>query len=249
MEQTQVSVVMVPLPSQSHLNQLLRLAALISSHNLSVHFLGSATHNRQVKLRYGQKPNPISKIQFHDLPTPPIDSPDPRTNSDRFPAHMTPAVLAYIELRRPIGSLIQEMSTNTKKIVVIYDRLIAEAVCEAVSIPNVESYAFNCLSGFDLFHILWEAMEKPFSVEGEPVENMCSIRDVFPEEIIEFVVLKPEHFKYRAGDIHNTIRLIDGKYIDLLAREEIGGKTQQWAISPTLKPKLIINHDTNAWTG
>ncbi|GFP90956.1 zeatin o-glucosyltransferase [Phtheirospermum japonicum] len=236
MEQAQVSVVMVPLPFQSHLNQLLRLAALISSHNLPVHFLGSATHNRQVKLRYGLKPNPISNIQFHDLPTPPIDSPDP-------------TVSAYLALRRPIGELIKEMSISKTKIVVIYDRLMAKAVCDAVSITNVESYAFNCLSGFDLFHILWEALEKPFALEGEPVENMCSIRDVFPEELIQFMASKPEHFKDRAGDIHNTIRLIDGKYIDLLGREEIGGKTQQWAISSTLKSKLNINHDTRTRHG
>ncbi|GFQ08796.1 zeatin o-glucosyltransferase [Phtheirospermum japonicum] len=185
---------MVPLPCQSHLNQLLSLASLISSHNLPVHFLGSATHNRQAKLRHGPNPNPI---HFHDLPTSPIDSPDPNR----------PAILAYMELSRPIGELVQEMSANTRKIVLIYDRLIAEAVGDAVLVPNVESYAFNCLSSFNLFYI-------------------------------------PEHFKDRAGDIHNTIRLIDGKYIDLLAREEIGGKQQQWAISPTLMPKLNINHDT-----
>ncbi|KAL3632500.1 hypothetical protein CASFOL_025484 [Castilleja foliolosa] len=242
MEQTQVSVVMVPIPSQSHLNQLLCLAALISSHNLPVHFLGSATHNRQVKLRHTNlNPNNISKIQFHDLPTPPIDSPDPTTNPDKFPAHMLPAVLAYVGLCRPIGELIQEMSANTKKIVLIYDRLIAEAVSEAVSIPNVESYAFNCLSGFDLFHILWETMGKPFSIQGE---TMFSIRDFFPEEMMGLMVSKPDRFKDRAGDIHNTIRLIDGNYIDLLAREEIGGKTEQWALSPMLKPNVSIDHDT-----
>ncbi|KAL3632499.1 hypothetical protein CASFOL_025483 [Castilleja foliolosa] len=243
MEKAQVAIVIVPLPSQSHLNQLLRLAALISSHNLPVHFLGSTTHNRQAKLRHGPNPNPI---HFHDLPTPPIDSPDP-LHSNKTPIHLGPAIHAYMELRRPIGELIEKISTKTKKIILIYDRFIAQAVCDAVLIPNLESYAFNCLSGFNLFYILWEALEKPFALEGEP-DNVFSIRDFFPDETIKFIVSKPEHFKHRSGDIHNSMRLLEAKYIDLLAKEEIGGKKQQWAISPTLWPKATSSrHECLEW--
>ncbi|KAI3472218.1 hypothetical protein Pfo_029706 [Paulownia fortunei] len=243
MEKAQVAVVMVPLPSQSHLNQLLQLSGLISSHGLPVHYVGSATHNRQAKLRAnGLKPEAMSKIQFHDLPTPPIASPDPNTASDKLPVHLAPALFAYMGLRHPIGELLQELSTKTRRIVIIYDRLIAEAVGDAVSIPNAESYAFNCISAFNLFCILWEAMGKPFKLEGEP-NDLPSVKEFFPEQLINFIVSKPEHFHERDGDIHNTTRLLEGRYIDLLAREEIGGNKKQWAIGPTLQAKLSATND------
>ncbi|GLT26575.1 hypothetical protein SLA2020_016310 [Shorea laevis] len=48
-----VMVVAVPLPAQSHLNQLLDLSAFISSsYNLPVHYVCSSAHVRPVKLRY-----------------------------------------------------------------------------------------------------------------------------------------------------------------------------------------------------
>ncbi|KAL6530483.1 hypothetical protein OROMI_028372 [Orobanche minor] len=243
MEKAEVAVMVVPLPVQSHLNQLLRLASLISSYNLPVHYLGSATHNRQANLRYGPNPNPVAQIHFHDLPTPPIPAPYPSTGSDKIPVHIQPAISAYMELRRPIGALVREMSTKTRKIVVIYDRFIAEAVSDAVSIPNVESYAFNCVSGFNLFYILWQVIGKPFDLGG-PDEKLFSFKDFYPEETMKFMASRPEHFSNRAGDIHNTIRCVEGKYVDLLARREIGGKTQQWAISPTLVPEFSTGHDT-----
>ncbi|CAA0812772.1 UDP-glycosyltransferase 72C1 [Striga hermonthica] len=246
MDRHPVTVVMLPVPAQSHLNQLLRLAGLISSTTtLPVHFLGSATHNRQVKLRHYSNPNPSpygpNPIHFHDFPTPPIPTPDPDPSRHKTPHHLAPAMEAYTALRRPIAALIQNMLTETKKIVLIYDRLIAEAVEDSVSNPNVESYAFNCLSAFNLFHILREysSTTKPFPPKVE--ENISfSVRDLYPPEIINFIVSRPEHFKKRAGDIHNTSRLVEGEYVDLLAGEEIGGKSQQWAICPTLGSEIKV---------
>ncbi|GER25846.1 UDP-glucose glucosyltransferase, partial [Striga asiatica] len=213
MDKPPVTVVMLPVPAQSHLNQLLRLAGLISSATtLPVHFLGSATHNRQVKLRHYSNPNP-NPIHFHDFPTPPIPTPDPDPSSHRTPNHLAPAMEAYIALRRPIAALIQNMSTQTKKIVLIYDRFIAEAVEDSVSIPNVESYAFNCFSAFNLFHILREhSTTKPFPLKVKDKNLSFSVHDYCAPEIINFIVSRPEHFKNRAGDIHNTIRLIEGEY-------------------------------------
>ncbi|KAL8489501.1 hypothetical protein ACS0TY_025420 [Phlomoides rotata] len=171
------------------------LAALISSHSgLPVNNVSSATHNRQVKLRgpRGLKPN----IHFHDLPTPPIASPDPnRNSSDKLPSHIRPATLAYLELHNPIAAVVWDLSVKTRRIVIIYDRLIAEAV--------------KC----------------------------------FPKPIINFIVRKRDHFRERKGDIHNTARLIEDKYLDLLSREEIDGNKKQWAINPTLRTSSFKNEE------
>ncbi|KAG8371989.1 hypothetical protein BUALT_Bualt12G0020100 [Buddleja alternifolia] len=232
----QVVVVMVPLPCQSHLNQLLQLSALIASHGLPVHYLGSATHNRQAKLRsHGLKPNSTVKIEFHDLPTPPILAPEPDPSSfDKIPVHLWPATEAYMNLREPIYNLVQKLSLEMRRIVIIYDRMVSESVKDVVSIPNAESYAFNCLSAFNLFFILWESMGKPFELKGE-LKDIPSMKEFIPEGPLQFIV--SNNLKERAGDIHNTTRLIDRTYIDLMGREEITGKKSQWAITPTLVPK------------
>ncbi|KAL0359561.1 UNVERIFIED_CONTAM: Zeatin O-xylosyltransferase [Sesamum angustifolium] len=200
----QVAVVMVALPCQSHLNQLLQLSTMIASYGLQIHFVGSATHNRQAKLRSnGLKPN--SRIQFHDLPTP--QSP--------------PWILI----------LTQELSLKTRRVVIIYDRLMFEAVRDAVSVHSVEAYAFNCPSAFTLFFVRWETMGKRFVVEG-PLKDPPPATELMPEEVLQ--LLASSRFKERAGEIHNTSRSIDGTYIDLLSREEISGSSKpQWAIRPT----------------
>ncbi|KAL8493948.1 hypothetical protein ACS0TY_024933 [Phlomoides rotata] len=229
----QVSVIMIPLPCQSHLNQLLQLSALIASHNIPVHYLGSATHNRQVKLRHhGLKPNTISQIQFHDFPTLPIDAPDPDPNaSDKTPMHLAPATYAYMGLRKPFGEFARQISLQARRVVVIYDRMIAEAARDAVTIPNVESYAFNCLSAFNLFYILWEALGKPFKVD-QGMKDLPSVREFIPDAAMEFIV--SANIEERAGDIHNTCRLLDHTYLDLMHKEEISGSRKQWAIRPSI---------------
>ncbi|KAK4412926.1 Zeatin O-glucosyltransferase [Sesamum alatum] len=241
----QVAVVMVPFPSQSHLNQLLQLSGLIASYGLQVHFVGTATHNRQAKLRSNSL-KPDSRIQFHDLPTPPIAALDPDPNtSGKVPLHTYPAFQAYANLREPILGLVEELSLKTRRVVIIYDWLVFEAVRDAVSVQNVESYAFNCLPAFNHFFVLWEAMGKPFEVEG-PLKNPPPVGEFMAEELIQCIVTST--FKERGGDIHNTCRLIDGTYIDLLSREEINGSSKpQWAIRPTfLQADLTANNDRKA---
>ncbi|GFP92199.1 zeatin o-glucosyltransferase [Phtheirospermum japonicum] len=44
-------MLMVPLPAQGHLNQLLHLSRRIATHDIPVHFAASATHNRQATTR------------------------------------------------------------------------------------------------------------------------------------------------------------------------------------------------------
>ncbi|XP_047962908.1 zeatin O-glucosyltransferase-like [Salvia hispanica] len=224
---TQAAVLMVPLPCQSHLNQLLQLSGVISSRGIPVHFVGTTTHNRQVRLRsHGLQ---LDAIHFHDLPTPPIDAPAPDPHAaDKVPMHLAPATLAYAGLREQIGLLAQKLSQTTTRLVVVYDRMGAEAVRDAVAVPSAESYSFNCLSAFNLFLILWEVMGKPFQLRDAMLEKLPSVREFIPEGALYFSA--SENILERAGDIHNTVRLIDEAYIGLMGREEISGGKKQWAI-------------------
>lgn len=70
LKQAPVTVIMVPFPAQSHLQQLLQMACFVSSYNIPVHYVSSSIHNRQVKVRASGFNSLITKILFHDLSSP-----------------------------------------------------------------------------------------------------------------------------------------------------------------------------------
>ncbi|KAG5552482.1 hypothetical protein RHGRI_010535 [Rhododendron griersonianum] len=139
----------------SHLNQLLQLSCLISSssYNIPVHYATTATHLRQVKLRFNsqthlQNPN----IYFHEFPTPPFLSPPPNPNSSfKFPSHLQPSFDASIQLRDPVAGLLREISNTATRVVVIHDSLMAYVVQDIATIPNAESYIFSPVSAFNMY--------------------------------------------------------------------------------------------------
>ncbi|KAG5552481.1 hypothetical protein RHGRI_010535 [Rhododendron griersonianum] len=152
---SQVEVIVVPFPCHSHLNQLLQLSCLISSssYNIPVHYATTATHLRQVKLRFNsqthlQNPN----IYFHEFPTPPFLSPPPNPNSSfKFPSHLQPSFDASIQLRDPVAGLLREISNTATRVVVIHDSLMAYVVQDIATIPNAESYIFSPVSAFNMY--------------------------------------------------------------------------------------------------
>lgn len=167
-EDPQVAVVMVPLPMQGHLNQLLHLAHLIATYGLPVHYAGSATHNQQAKLRIlGWDPEISNKIRFHDFQLPPY----PATPSDidpslPFPAHYYPLFEAATHLRKPVSKLLQVLSTTFRKIIVIHDIALSAVTQDVKFIPNAESYVFVPICGFTFFLNTWEKMgQKPFELD------------------------------------------------------------------------------------
>ncbi|KAI6671585.1 hypothetical protein NL676_006470 [Syzygium grande] len=77
-----VVVIMVPLPAQVHLNQLLELAHLVASYGIPVHYVSSPSHNHQAKLRFHVPASSApSDIRFHGFPTLPFLSPPPNPKS------------------------------------------------------------------------------------------------------------------------------------------------------------------------
>ncbi|KAK4710984.1 hypothetical protein R3W88_005497 [Solanum pinnatisectum] len=99
-QDAQVAVVMVPLPAQGHLNQLLHLSRLISLYNIPVHYVGATTHIRQAKFRvHGFDPLTDKKLHFHEFPTPLFENPPPNPNaSHKFPNQLIPSFYATTHL-------------------------------------------------------------------------------------------------------------------------------------------------------
>ncbi|KAI5682838.1 hypothetical protein M9H77_04066 [Catharanthus roseus] len=233
----QIIVVMVPLPAQGHLNQLLHLSRLISSHNIPVYYLGTATHNRQAKTRiHGWDPIAISNIHFHDCPTPSFQKPPPNPNAPtKFPSHLIPTFFATLELRQPIYQLILELAVNTPRIIVIYDSLMPYVIQDVVpSIPNAESYCFHSTSAFTIYSFLWEAIGKPDVPEAELFKQVLlpPRESSFPQKMAEYAQLQTESRKVNSGNIFNSCREIEGSYLDVLAKFRLSDTDKYWALGP-----------------
>nr|GME21216.1 zeatin O-glucosyltransferase-like [Ipomoea batatas] len=248
-----VCVVMVPLPAQGHLNQLLQLSCLISSYGLPVHYVGSAIHNNQARVRAnGLSPKKLSTIHFHDLPLPDFDCPSPDPNASvRFPAHLQPAFDASKLLRHPIAAVLRELAAKARRVVIIHDSLMALVVQDVESISNAESYAFNCLSVFSLLSFLSNGLGNQIAIEeGEvmPRENLTE--GCMTESFAMFIEAHKEYQKLRGGDIHNSNRLIEGQFIDLFEKDGYVEKMKQWFIGPILPGMIISSKEQNpclAW--
>ncbi|XP_019188096.1 PREDICTED: zeatin O-xylosyltransferase-like [Ipomoea nil] len=253
-----VVVVMVPLPAQGHLNQLLQLSCLISSsYGLPVHYIGSSIHNQQARVRAnGLDPKKLARIHFHDLPVPDFDCPSPNPNASvKFPAHLQPAFDASKLLRHPFAGVLRELAAKARRVVIIHDSLMALVVQDVESISNAESYAFNCLSVFSFLSFFHNGLGNQIAMEGE--EIMHSVDGCMTESFAMFVAAQKEYIELRSGDIHNSNRLIEGPFIDLLEKDNgynVEKMMKQWFIGPTLpayaNPASMISKEQNpflAW--
>ncbi|XP_047312920.1 zeatin O-glucosyltransferase-like [Impatiens glandulifera] len=257
-----VVFLIVPFPLQSHLNQLLRLSTLISSRGFSVHYATTVLHCRQVELRHDTPINTTCPIIFHQLLTPPFLSPppEPSISSVKFLDHLKPTFEASQTLREPVAALLRELSstttrtgTGTRRLVIVHDSLMNYAVQDAASLPNAESYSFNCGSVFCTFCFTCQFTGRPFPVELEP-ESIPTLDNCFNIEILKLFGNEDEFDLNRHGKLFNTCRAMEGTYLDLLVETMSAEKVQKeklWAIAP-LFPVITENdydkpHPTLEW--
>ncbi|CAK9149786.1 unnamed protein product [Ilex paraguariensis] len=243
-EAHQIVVVMVPLPAQGHLNQLLHLSRHISSYGIPVHYVGTTTHSRQAKLRiHGWDPLAATNIHFHEFPTPSFLSPPPNPNVS-FPSHILPLFYASLRLREPVGTLLRSLSTTTTRVVVIHDSVMASVVQDVPSIPNAESYSFVSISAFAIssFH---RETGNPIPIEPEILKEVPSIESCVTSECMEFLQTQEQHGSFDSGSLYNTIKLIEEPYLDMLGDDQIDGTKKQWAIGPFHPVEISKNEDSN----
>ncbi|CAA2961219.1 zeatin O-glucosyltransferase-like [Olea europaea var. sylvestris] len=248
-EVAQVAVVMVPLPAQGHLNQLLHLSRHVSSYNIPVHFVGTTMHNRQAKARVqGWDLSATTNIHFHDFPTPPFHSPPPDPNATyKFPSQIIPAFHASMHLRVPVYAFVNELTSTARRIAVIYDSMMAYVVQDIHSITNVESYCFNSISAFCIYAYYWEATGKSaVSTEAEILKELPSPEGCVPPEVSKFTKLQVEAKISSSGDLYNSNRLIEELYLDLLAKEKTTGTDKVWAVGPFNPVVIPEKRDLNS---
>ncbi|KAH0723634.1 hypothetical protein KY285_006183 [Solanum tuberosum] len=122
---------------------------------------------------------------------------------------------------------------------------MAYVVQDFTSLPNVESYNFHSVSAFTIFLFLWESMGKPFPIEAEILDNLPSLEGCFTSEFMDFMASQRKYSKSDSGNIYNTSRVIEGKFMNLLEKEPIKRNKTQWAIGPFNPMKIINKTSTN----
>ncbi|KAM3339089.1 zeatin O-glucosyltransferase [Capsicum galapagoense] len=219
----EVVVVIVPTQAQGHLNQLLQFACLVSSFGLSVYYIGLANCNYQVRIRANAlNPSDIAKIHFHDLPN---------GRGGKIPSVWDTCML----LQEPIASFIRDMSSKSRRVVVVHDYLMSYNVQVVSSLPNTESYVFSCISAFSSCSLKMLDIQLE---DQELLKKLPSLEGILTDEFRDLLASQHRYKDIRSGDIHNTSKVIDGKYIDLLAQAEFNLNKKQWAIGPILPTKL-----------
>ncbi|XP_062117760.1 zeatin O-glucosyltransferase-like [Humulus lupulus] len=233
-----VVVVFVPLPAQGHINQLLHLSRLVAAYDIPVHVVGTAIHNHQAKARVqGWDPNTIPNIQFHDFTVPPFPSPPPNpSNQHNFPSHLLPCFHATRHLRQPTAALLRRLSSQTRRVVVIHDSLMASVVQDVVCIQNAESYTFHSISAFAIFLFYCDGMGKTTSLleMDDSVKyipnDVPSLQGCMNSEILDFIAAQYEFNKLNSGNLYNTSRMLERPYMNFLAR--ILPNKKHWAVGP-----------------
>ncbi|GER42245.1 UDP-glucose glucosyltransferase [Striga asiatica] len=231
LENSNVAVVMVPLPAQGHLNQLLHLSRrLASAANLPIHYVGTTTHIRQAKLRaHGIRAHGIT---FHEFPTPLFENPQPNPHSSaQFPEHIYPSASATAtSLRGPVHALVENLSQKHERVVIVYDSSMPYVVKDVDRIPNAESYRFWSISALMVYFLDWHASgrrRRRSNLLGEEIESILreipGTETLFPNMPSE---LRSNSKESVLGNIYNTSRALEGPFLDSLAAQK------QWALGP-----------------
>ncbi|CAI9118866.1 OLC1v1020493C1 [Oldenlandia corymbosa var. corymbosa] len=226
-----VTVLMVPFPTQGHLNQLLHLGRLISSYNIPVHYVSTPAHTRKAKLRIHGGGN-IPDLHFHGFPVPPYETPPPDpTSSTKVPRHQMPAILSSVHLRDPVFQLMKKLSGTTKRLVIIHDALVSYVIQDIVSVPNAESYAFSASSAFFSYLTLWDFRGKPQGVPEHQLLQLLPKLDL-PQEYSEYMLLNLTTKINSSGTLIDSCTAIEGPFLDYRTMFKSFGSDKVWAVGP-----------------
>ncbi|EXB39087.1 Zeatin O-glucosyltransferase [Morus notabilis] len=232
-----VVAVVVPFSAQSHLNQLLQLSHIISSHKIPVHYVGSTLHISQVKSRANQALNDTKTlIQFHDFPIPHFPSPLPYDT--KFVSHLMPSFEASVKyLREPFANLLTLLSKTATRVVIIHDPMMTSVVQDSSTLPNTESYHFHCVSSFYHFAKLRDTLGIQIRHDGDnDPKNIPSCEKSLTPEFEAFIGYQVQFMKKMktSGHLYNACRLIESDFLDFILEKarESDEDVKMWAIGP-----------------
>lgn len=224
---SEVVVVMVPYPEYGHQIPLLRLSQLISSYNISVHYISVGARNHELKQRQ-QGHDQFLNIQFHDVS---LSSKEDAEEEDYLSYYKS-----LMQIGEPLCAICRSFSTNNncKRVVIIHDALMQFFVQSAYSITNVEAYYFHAISAFTVYSLLQQIRDDRdndkynddlFSKLQAHIPSMDSCYKPGMRGFIKTL----RDCKFKSGEILNTCREIEGPYLDALSNQS---EIPFWGLGP-----------------
>ncbi|KAG8390622.1 hypothetical protein BUALT_Bualt01G0102600 [Buddleja alternifolia] len=229
---TDVAVVMLPFPAHGHMGPLLNFAGrLVSAATISLYFAGTSREIRRAMDRaHGWDPSSSANIHFHEFPTTPSLLPN-----------ITTLVGEIKQMRDPVYTFVKQLSTQYRRVVVVYDYLMSYLVQDINhhSIQNSEAYRFHAVSDcFSFcFHHKMSTTDQPDDHDqldqlppeaAEILKVTPSLDDSFGDP--EFYCMVEGATKVFSGDIYNSNRKIEPLFLDLLEKRKLGGAEKVWAL-------------------
>ncbi|KAM3383469.1 zeatin O-glucosyltransferase [Capsicum galapagoense] len=228
----EVIVAIVPFPDYSHVNQLFILARFIASRNIPVHFLSLADQNQDLKLHV-QGCLGASNIHFKDLMRP--------SSTEKDNAGCDQILMFLKKLREPIHKICAQLSTKAKRLVLIHEFLMTEQIWNVHTFPNVKSYIFHAGSAFNRYYYLQQSI--PDIVDDDHEKMVEKMHDEFQllEPRVKLMVREEHELTFHSGEIINSCKEVEGKYINLLANAK---DKPLWAFGPFRM--LLEWHESNS---
>ncbi|KAM3398986.1 zeatin O-glucosyltransferase [Capsicum galapagoense] len=234
-EQDDVVVVVVPLPAQGHLHASLELSRLLSAtYNIPVYYVSTPAHIRQAQTRAVRwDPLTTPNLNFIDFPVS-FEVPPPNPDASiKFPSQLVPAFNSSLQLRDPVTNLIKKFASVSRKVVVVHDFLTSYVVQDVPQIPKTECYCLHTVSAFLAFTYVYDAAKPPVPPEAEVVlKKLPSLDGCNSPEILEFAKKQINARVQGGGNIFSTSRVIEGLYLDLLAKMNPSKEFKHWALGP-----------------
>ncbi|MQL97050.1 hypothetical protein Taro_029731 [Colocasia esculenta] len=227
-----VALVIVPFPAQGHLNQLLHLSRLLAARGMAVHFTGSPTHNRQAWVRLSDwDVGAFLNIRFHDLSVPRFSNPRPDTHDVvKFPSHLQPAFDAYLSMQGPLAASYAHSppppSASSSSTTPSCPSPLRRRLPSPTARPTVSAFA-NLL-----FQWATRGEDGRLRFVLPNCRRVPPIDGCFTEEFTGFIRRQYEKTPPPAGWLFNTCRSVEGKLVDLLAREPVFKHVKFFTVGP-----------------
>ncbi|KAJ6815405.1 putative cis-zeatin O-glucosyltransferase [Iris pallida] len=124
-----------------------------------------------------------------------------------------------MELRAPLAALFLSLSVGCRRLVVVHDPMMSFVSSDVASLPNAESYRFQCVPSYNQLHHFCRQPDYDASRLRREVLDVIldPFEGCFSPEFRAFVVNNYIDVAAEAGTLFNSCRPVDGEFLDLLS--------------------------------
>uniref|UniRef100_A0A3Q7G3G3 Glycosyltransferase N-terminal domain-containing protein n=1 Tax=Solanum lycopersicum TaxID=4081 RepID=A0A3Q7G3G3_SOLLC len=113
----------------------------------------------------------------------------------------------------PVDSFLCNISSKSRRVIVVHDPSMSYSVQDVSSIPNAASYIFNCISALSLYCFVCLFSGVPINLGEELVKNILSFEGTMTYEIKNIIALQPPYTDMKSSEIHNTSKVMKASFL------------------------------------